>query len=307
MQISSLFSSQQVSQTTFDEYTRKRNNTPIVTQSFDTVSISSEAMEAYRNSKISATQSFSSQFSTSQASPFNTSVSAPSAMGISGSGLFATDYRTPLEKEIESILTKWFNDMNTVTGPAALGGIIDGDTMIETVGTQNKLLPENEKLYAEIQAKIEKLSDNGKRNSAGVKQLTEQMDYYFGATGVINALGDKMVVTDEMLKKYAPFMNGLRDAADEAAGYTKATTMSDLQNMISGKSDTELTEEEKIRREKEKALEKMNQDSPKKVETDTAQTKADMTQSKEKATQSELQNLLTGTAVTVNSHKQKKQ
>ena len=196
--------------------------------SFDTISISEEAKNAYAQYKNSIANAESKQTSSVNLNQKNTA--------------------------IEDKLTNFFNNTHSSTN-----AVISGDVVIDAgVG---ELLPENKILKDQIEAEIDRIGkeENGSPFVPASEEYIRQTSPLRQKLNAIAALGDSMVLTDDVLEKSASFLQKLEDSWSKSKGYD-ASLEGQFRSAVRGTGDTpanRMSEEERERKLNEELMKKM--------------------------------------------------
>lgn len=230
MQISNMFAENQIYGVAPNKCRKQNVAEQARYSSFDRVTISDAAREAYQNSKQSV-----------KAEPMSSSA-------FTKAGLSKED------KELEATLTDFFNKTHSNAGT-----IIGGDVVIDL--GQGALLPENKELRGKIKAQIEQLLAENPTPAFTVAspELLEKLEPLRQKNDVISALGDKIVVTDELLEKGSSFLLQKEMQWRNDNGWDNSL-QSRFQSAIKGSGDTpsnRMSEEERLRKIEEEAKKKM--------------------------------------------------
>lgn len=227
MMISGVYAGSQISRANMPR--AKVGSEAVSLSPVDTVSISEEAMAAYRNSKASVADIRPSE---------------------EGAGVASSE-----GKELESALIAWFK--NVFSGSDQT---ISGDVAFETGG--GELLPENREFRAILEEKIDEINGASRSPFAvAPKEILDEMQPFRQKLNALSALGDKMVLTDDILEKAASFLQNLEDEWREARNISDGSPRSQLRAVLDGTATVlsdRLTEEERVRIMEEKAVEEMN-------------------------------------------------
>lgn len=231
MLITGVYSGNHVSDVKSNRYA-KRNSVTQNKSSFDTVTISDEARAAYKKLQSSAHDTQNNQVTNKF-----------SKLG---------------DTKLEAILTNWFNNAFS-TGNT----VISGDVIMNVDG--GSLLPENEALKKHIESQIDKIceDENYAPPAVASPEFLAKLQPLRQKLNVISALGDKLVITDTLLEEGTSFLQKLEDQWSARKGID-ASLESQFRAALKGNGDTEnnrMSEEERIRKMKEEAMEKLNKEN----------------------------------------------
>lgn len=228
MQVSNIFSKNQITGITQAKHTTKATVAQANPSTFDRVTISDAAKIAYQNSKQSA-------------------AAAPKA------DTFARAALSQEDKDLEAALTHFFNTTHSSTG-----NIISGDVVID-LGS-GKLLPENQRFREEIEAEIKKLLAKNPTAPFAVASpaFLEKLEPLRQKNGVLSAIGDKVVITDELLEKGSSFLVEKEMQWQQENGWNNSL-QSRFQSALNGSGDiasNRMSEEERLRKIEEEMKKK---------------------------------------------------
>lgn len=233
MLIQNMFPLPQISTVNYDVYARKGAGPHSSGGSFDTVAISEEARAAY-------------------------AMSPSSSSALQGKSQISGIFSSPEDRDFTARLTAWFN--STHSGSNA---VIGGDVIVDS--GSGTLLPENTAIKENLENQIDKVLDtyNYALPATASPEMLEELQPLWHKLNAIAALGDTMIMTDEVLEKATPILQNLEDTWSRGRELG-TTTESQLRTALSGRGDTpgnRLSEEERARKIKEDAMKKMTEEA----------------------------------------------
>lgn len=211
-----------------DGYAKSKRATRNASSSFDTVSISEEARNAYANYK-------------------RTIASAENKLTVGVSFNFRD---TTIEDKLNAFFNKTHSGTNAIMG---------GDVIIDSgVG---KLLPENKILTDQIEAQVNKVREEENYSPPAVAspEYLKKIMPLFQKLSAIQALGDSIVITDDILEESASYLQKLEDNWNKERGYENSIE-GKFNSAIHGTGDipaNRMTDEERERKLKEDLMKKI--------------------------------------------------
>lgn len=226
MQLSSIFMPTQISQVPTNKHPQTKPTTQVKSSCIDTVYISEEALAAYQKSRTS--------ISNVQQNKYTDVV-----------------FSNTMDKEIEERLSKFFNSTHSSSNI-----VMSGDIILNS--GNGELLPENKQLKEQLEREIDKIQqdENYAPPAVASPEYLAKIDPLRQKLNAIAALGDTMIMTNDVLESSATYLQKLEDEWSEGKNLDMSIE-GRFRTAINGEANilnTHFSEEEKTRMIKEEAI-----------------------------------------------------